>query len=166
MAILFNKVERVLPRTPLVKKWYASLKRISQVKEKQVAISIAEETTLNRKEAEMALAQLEKVLIRELLASNSVQLGDWGSFNLTCNSMAHDTREEVSAASIRRLNVRFMPGKNLKAALQNAQFVAADSLSGKSWHGNRDVLTSFHRSLDIESAMSWHGFVEVLTQIK
>ena len=101
------------------------------IKEKQVSMSIADETTLNRKEAEMALAQLEKVLIRELLSSNTVQLGDWGSFNLTCNSMAHDTREEVSAASIRRLNVRFTAGKSLKAALQSAQFVAAESLSGK-----------------------------------
>ena len=131
MPILFNKVERVLPRNPLVKKWYASLKRISMIREKQVAMLIADETTLNRKEAEMALAQLEKVLIRELLSSNSVQLGDWGSFNLTCNSMAHETREEVAGSSIRRLNVRFTPGKSLKAALQNAQFIPAESLSGK-----------------------------------
>ena len=94
-------------------------------------MSIAEETTLNHKEAEMALAQLEKVLIRELLSSNSVQLGDWGSFYLTCNSTACDTREEVSGTGIRRLNVRFTAGRNLKAALQNAQFIAAESLSGK-----------------------------------
>ena len=93
MAVFFNKVERILPRDPSVKKWYAVLRRISFVKEKQVASYIADETTLNRKEAEMALAQLEKVLIRELLAGNSVQLGDWGSFNLTCNSSAHEKRE-------------------------------------------------------------------------
>jgi len=60
-----------------------------------------------------------------------VQLGDWSSFNLTCNSMAHDTREEVSGSSICRINVRFTAGKNLKAALQNAQCIAAESLSGK-----------------------------------
>ena len=130
MAIFFNKIERALPRTPSVKKWYASLRRISMVKEKQVAKYISDETTLNPKEAEMALSQLEKVLIRELLAGNSVQLGNWGSFNLTCNSTAHDTREQMNAASIQKLNVRFTAGKNLKAALQKAQFVPAKSMTG------------------------------------
>ena len=132
MAIFFNKVERAVLNNPGTKKWYAVLKRISLLKEKQVASSIADETTLNRKEAEMALAQLEKVLIRELLAGNSVQLGDWGSFNLTCNSTAHDTREQVTGNSIQRLNVRFMPGKELKAAMQNAQFLPAESMVSKS----------------------------------
>ena len=132
MAVFFNKVERAIPRNPGEKKWYAALKRISLVKEKQVASLIADETTLNRKEAEMALAQLEKVLIRELLAGNSVQLGDWGSFNLTCNSSAHDTREQVTGSSIQRLNVRFMPGKELKAAMQNAQFLPVESMVSKS----------------------------------
>ena len=76
------------------------------VHEKQVASQIADETTLNRKEAEMALAQLEKVLIRELLAGNSVQLDDWSSFNLTCNSASHDQREQVTAAPQRTLHAR------------------------------------------------------------
>jgi len=129
MAILFNKVERVLPNNKTVKKWYASLKRITMVKEKQVAKLIADETTLNAKEAEMALSLLEKVLINQLLSGNSVQLGDWGSFNLTCNSSAHDTREEVTGRSIQRLNVRFTAGKSLKNALANAEFKAAESLS-------------------------------------
>jgi nucleoid DNA-binding protein len=42
---------------------------------KEVAKEIADETTLNPKEAEIALDQLQKVLIRNLLAGNSVQLG-------------------------------------------------------------------------------------------
>ena len=132
MAIFFNKIERALPRTPSVKKWYASLRRISMVKEKQVAKYISDETTFNPKEAEMALSQLEKVLIRELLAGNSVQLGDWGSFNLTCKSSAHDMREQVTGSSIQRLNVRFTAGRNLKDALKKAQFIATESISGKS----------------------------------
>ena len=75
-----------------VKKWYASLKRITMVKEKQVAKLISEETTLNPKEDEMALAQLEKVLINQLLSGNSVQLGDWGSFNPSPATVLHTTR--------------------------------------------------------------------------
>jgi predicted histone-like DNA-binding protein len=132
MAIFFNKVERAIPgAVPAVKKWYASLKRISFIREKEVAKLIADETTLNPKEAEMSLAQLEKVLIRELLAGNTVQLGGWGSFNLTCKSSAHDVREQVTGRSILKLNVRFTAGNSLKDALKNAQFVPVENMTGK-----------------------------------
>ncbi|MDR1368547.1 MAG: HU family DNA-binding protein [Dysgonamonadaceae bacterium] len=131
--MVFNKVERVNPldRTAS-KKWYPSLKRVSQVSEKEVAKEIADETTLNRKEAEMALDQLEKVLLRNLLSSNSVQLGDWGSFYLTCKGEGRDTKEGVTVADIKTLNIRFMPGKALKEALKSAAFVFSEDLvSGK-----------------------------------
>ena len=62
MPVFYSKVERrnpLMPEEP--KKWYAVLKRIHMVKEKEVAKQIADETTLNRKEAEMALAQFEKI---------------------------------------------------------------------------------------------------------
>lgn len=75
---------------------------------------------------------MEKVLLRNLLSSNSVQLGDWGSFYLTCNGEGSDTKEEVTAANIKNLNIRFMPGKTLKEALKSAVFVFSEDLvSGK-----------------------------------
>jgi predicted histone-like DNA-binding protein len=96
------------------------------VGESTVAKEISDETTLNRKEAEMALDQLEKVLLRNLLASNSVQLGDWGSFHLTCNGEGSDTKDEVTANSIKHLNIRFTPGKTLRNALKEATFIFAE----------------------------------------
>jgi predicted histone-like DNA-binding protein len=132
MAILFNKVERGNPQDPTQpKKWYPTLKTVTRLKEKDVAAEISDETTLNRKEAEMALAQLEKVLIRNLLSSNSVQIGDWGTFYLTCNSEGGATKEAVTAANIKKLNIRFTPGKALKDALAGATFIPAESLSHK-----------------------------------
>jgi predicted histone-like DNA-binding protein len=98
------------------------------VREKRVAKLIADETTLNNKEAEMAMSQLEKILLRELLSGNSVQLGDWGSFHLTCNSSMHETSEEVTGRSIQKLNVRFAPGATLKEGLAHAEFVPAETL--------------------------------------
>ena len=130
MPIVLNRIERMNPQTK-EKKWYATVKTVAQVKESAVAKQIADETTLNRKEAEMALAQFEKVLINNLLASRSVQLGDWGSLHLTCNSEAKDKREEVNARTIKSVNIRFKPGKVLREAMKNASFVFADNLSGK-----------------------------------
>ena len=132
MPIVLNKVERGNPMNKdAAKKWYVTLKTVTQVKETEVAKQIADETTLNRKEAEMGLAQLEKVLILNLLASNSVQLGDWGSFHLTCNSEGMDTKKELTAAAVKGLNIRFTPGKALKEAIQKASFVFAEDLVSK-----------------------------------
>jgi predicted histone-like DNA-binding protein len=129
MAIFFNKAERHNPGNPAApKKWYAILKRITMVREKEVARQIADETTLNRKEAEMALDQFQKVLIRLLSEGNSVQLGDWGSFYLTCNSEGKERKEDVTATSIQKVNIRFTPGKELKEALQKVSFKDAENM--------------------------------------
>jgi predicted histone-like DNA-binding protein len=129
MPIVFNKVERANPQNRTdPKKWYPILKTVSKVGEKKVAKGIADETTLNPNEAEMALNQLQKVLISNLLASNSVQLGEWGSFHLTCNGEGSDTKEGITAASIRNLNIRFTPGKALRDALKEAVYVFSEDL--------------------------------------
>ena len=97
MAIFYNKIQR---RNPSLKKdetklWYPVLRRVDQVKEKEVAKQIADETTLNPKEAEMAVAQLKKVLINALTNGNSVQLGDWGSFYLSISSKGSEKEDDV-----------------------------------------------------------------------
>ena len=132
MPVILNRVERINPLNRTApSKWYATVKTVSQVSEKEAAIQISDETTLNRKEAEMALDQFEKVLVANLLQGNSVQLGDWGSFHLTCNSDAADTKEEITAASVKGLNIRFTPGKAIKEAIQKASFVFAENLVSK-----------------------------------
>ncbi|MDR2358495.1 MAG: HU family DNA-binding protein, partial [Prevotellaceae bacterium] len=114
MSIFYNKVERINPQDKTApKKWYAALKRIRLVREKEMAKLVADETTMDRKEVEMALDRFEQILIRLLLDSHSVQLGDWGSFHLTCNCTGAATKEEVTAHNIKNLNVRFVPGKEL-----------------------------------------------------
>ena len=130
MSVILNRVERMNPLTK-VKKWYAVLRTIEQTKESMIAKQISEETTLNRKEAEMAMSQLEKVLISNLMASRSVQLGDWGSFYLTCNSEGFNRREDVTANAVKKLNIRFVAGKALRNALKEASFVFAEDLVTK-----------------------------------
>jgi predicted histone-like DNA-binding protein len=129
MPVFFNKVERPLPgQAAGQRKWYAVVKTIGQVSEKDASRLIADETTLNPKEAEMALSQFQKILIHSLLNGQSVQLGDWGSFHLTCRSAAHDTRDEVTGKSIEKLNIRFVPGKALKEAIARAVFMPTENL--------------------------------------
>ena len=129
MSILYNKVERINPQDRTApKKWFAVLRSLRLIREKEVAKLVADETTMDPKEVEMALDRFQQILIRLLLDGHSVQLGDWGSFYLTCNSSGVDTKAEVVAGNIKNLNVRFSPGSELTDALKHATFVAAETL--------------------------------------
>ncbi|MDR1882911.1 MAG: HU family DNA-binding protein [Prevotella sp.] len=132
MPIFFNKVERGLPADPSApKQWYPVLKSTGLVREREVAKLLADETTLNPKEAEMAVSQLLKVVTNLLLNGNTVQLGNLGSFRLTANTEGSATEAEVSAAKIKKLNVRFSESEELKEAIKKATFKDAASLSSK-----------------------------------
>ncbi len=132
MALLYNKIERLntaKPEEP--KKWYLILKSLGQVSEKEVASMIAEGSTLNPKEAEMAIGRFEKVLVRLLLDGHTVQLGDWGSFQLKLNCSGAATKEEAVIANIKKINIRFRPGKELTEMIAKATFKPASSLLTK-----------------------------------
>ena len=126
MSLLYNKVQRGNPAKPEEpKKWYLSLKSLGMVGE------IADETTLNPKEAEMALAQFEKILQRLLLDGHTVQLGDWGFFQLTISCEGAETEKEAVVANVKKINIRFKAGKSLQEAVNKATFIPASSLSKK-----------------------------------
>ena len=132
MPIFYNKLQRKNPLNPEEPaKWYPVVKTASMMREKEVARQIADETTLNPKEAEMALSQLQKVMIRALLNGQSVQLGDWGSFYLTLNAEGSETEAEATPSKIKKVNIRFSVGTELKDALKKASFTDAASLSKK-----------------------------------
>jgi len=132
MPIFYNKTERGNPGNPAApKRWYPVLKSTGLVKERQVARLIADETTLNPKEAEMALSQAFKVITNLLLSGHTVQFGDLGSFRLTASTIASDTAAEVNASKIRKVNLRFTESADLKNALKKATFRDAATMSNR-----------------------------------
>ena len=123
MAILLKTVMRKnLLDKDAPPKYYPIQKTVHMVDETEVAEQIADETTLNPAEALMAIRQLRKVLLRELLNSNSVKLGNWGSFGITLSCEGADTEDSVKATQVKKVNVRFTPGAEMKEALKKAQF--------------------------------------------
>ena len=132
MPIFFNKTERGNPGNPdAPKRWYPVIKSTGLVKECEIARLLADETTLNPKEAEMAVSQLLKVTVTLLLNGSTVQLGSPGSFRLTASSESSDTEGEVTASKIKKANVRFTESADLKAALSKATFRDAATMGKK-----------------------------------
>ena len=97
--------------------------------ETQVAMDLADETTLNPSEAMMAIRQLRKILLRRLLSSESVKLGNWGSFSVTISSTGAATKGEVTARNIKSINLNFQPDEAFKTDLQKANFAWVDKLA-------------------------------------
>jgi predicted histone-like DNA-binding protein len=98
------------------------------VKEKQLAKLLADETTLNPKEAEMAMYQLLKVVVNLLLEGHTVQLGELGSFRLTARSEGAETEAEVNANRIKSVQVHFTSSEALREQIKKAVFKDATSL--------------------------------------
>lgn len=130
MAILIKPVQRVNPLKPSdPMRWYVTQVTTAQVDETQVAMDLADETTLNPSEAMMAIRQLRKILLRRLLGGESVKLGNWGSFSVTLSSTPSDTKEAVTARNIKSVNLNFQPDEAFKTDLQKAQFAWVDKLA-------------------------------------
>jgi predicted histone-like DNA-binding protein len=129
MSIFFKRVQRGNPSKPAEPKlWYLLLKSVGLVKEKEVAKLLADETTLNPKEAEMAISQLFKVVIRLLLEGHTVQLGELGSFRLIAHSEASETEAEANANKIKSVSVHFTASDALREQIKSATFKDAASL--------------------------------------
>lgn len=129
MSILIRAVQR---RNPSDKnapaKWYPVQHTTEQLDETEVAGLIADETTLNPAEALMAIRQLSKVIPAALKNSKSVRLGDWGSFYPTLKTTGADTKEELTAANVKEVNIMFKPSEKLKAEMRKAGFVWVEKI--------------------------------------
>lgn len=131
MAILVKPIQRVNPQEPKAeRKWYVTQVTTSQVDETQVAMDLADETTLNASEAMMAIRQLRKILLRRLLSGESVKFGNWGSFSVTLTSEGVTDKKLVNAKQIKNINLNFQPDEQFKSDLQKATFVWVDKLAG------------------------------------
>jgi len=132
MALLFNSILRINPAKPDEPgKWYLILKSLGLMREREVAEEISEETTLNRKEAEMATHQFQKVMVKALLSGKTVQLGELGSFRLTVSSTGVAHEQDVSPLLVKKVNLRFTPSAALKEKIAKATFAPAWKLSNK-----------------------------------
>ena len=140
MSIFLKPVRRGNPSDPEApKKWYPVQCTTKLVDENEVAELIADETTLNPMEAVMAIRQLRKVVQRLLLDGKSVKLGDWGTFNITLNTEGELTKDQLTAHNVKRVNINFQAGDDLKTSMQRADFVWLNKIDGTDGNAVEDV---------------------------
>ncbi len=132
MAILVDKQQKRNPQKPEeAKKFYLYSKSVGTVTEKDVAKQLVEETTLNPKEAEMAIAQLRKIVLRNLQNGYTVRLGDWAYFYTTVHSTGSVTAKEATTNKITKVSMHLGYDKAFQEDLDKSTFVTVESLQKK-----------------------------------
>ena len=66
---------------------------------------------------EGVIKALIKQMQQHIASGRIVALGKFGSFRVTFHALGQATPEEVKAADIKKVNLRFCPGTGLKNAL-------------------------------------------------
>ena len=121
MALFYKKIQRPNPLNRAIVKWYPVLKSIGVLKTRELAKLMSDETTMNPKEAEMAIYEFVKILKRELKDGKTVSLDDFGTFMLTAKTTGEETEEAVSASNISGLNLRFRTNPDFKNEVSKAE---------------------------------------------
>ena len=133
MAIFFVKQQRSTNPSDKnsAKKWYPVAKSTRQVDVHEMSELIADETTLNPKEAEMALAQMSKIAKRMLMEGCTVKLGDWATLHVTLTAEGADTEEACTGLKVKRVNPKCIFDKDFRRDLQKAEFKTAKAMEKK-----------------------------------
>ncbi|MDR1878846.1 MAG: HU family DNA-binding protein [Bacteroidales bacterium] len=132
MAVFFRKIQRTDPRNPAgEKKWYIILKSLGTRRTKEIAQRMADETTLNPKEAEIGLYEFVKALKETLKEGYTAQIDDLGTFYLTANSSASETETDVNARNCTGIHIRFRPDEALQKEIDRIRLKPLDELSSK-----------------------------------
>lgn len=128
MAIVYNKIPRKNPKDKSVK-YYPTVKLVGRKTEKDLMERICRNTTLNEREAMMALAEVRQGILDFILDGYSVEFSDWASFRTTITAKGAETKDKCDATLVRKVNVRCTLKKEFQDEVQRkARFVYAGDL--------------------------------------
>jgi predicted histone-like DNA-binding protein len=127
MTVKFNIVERGNPgNREAPKKFYPSIQSTGSVSQRKLVETASRETALSTGDMLNALETILKIIPRELVEGNIVELGDFGNFWLRFESEGSDTADGVNASNVKEVLVRFTPGRLFKQALDSVQVSKAE----------------------------------------
>lgn len=103
-------------KNPITKavKYYPQIATVRPVTLDDIARRIEKRSTVASSDCKAVLDALQFEIKEALASGNSVRLGDLGNFHPTISGKGSDTKEDVKATSIVRLNVRFSSGSWLR----------------------------------------------------
>ncbi len=125
MALKYSLVERrdmrkeATPRDTLL---FGQTKVNSKVLYDELCEEIVNMSTASEGDVDCVMKGLVKVLRKNLIKGNSVQLGILGTFRLVAGSPGVEKEEDFNASLFRRPRIAFVPGTFLNDLQENVRF--------------------------------------------
>ena len=123
MAINYKIIERInrMDESAPVK-FYALTKTSGEITLRELVEEITDLSSLSAGDVMSVLEQFIKLVPRHLSKGKIVRLGDFGSFFTTANSDGSETEEDFDESLIKKTNIKFRPGHEVKKVLNNVQY--------------------------------------------
>lgn len=119
----FKPVQRHNPLEPQApNKFYAHPVYLGSMSLKELSDEVAEKSSLTRGDCYNVIQNFLSSMKKALDKGYIVKWDDLGSFRTTLSSSGAETPEELSSAHIKKANIRFTPGDELKGMLGNLKF--------------------------------------------
>ena len=107
---------------PDAKLYYGQIRVRQQITFDQLCETIADRSTASKGDVQVVLDGLIHVLNQQLQNGNSVQMGDFGSFRMSCGSKGVITKEEFDTSLFKKGKIIFTPGAKLKSMAAQPKF--------------------------------------------
>ncbi len=123
MAINYSVTQRNNPADPSAEpKWYANAQVASNYTYEMLCEDVEKMSTLTDGDVKAVLSTALYCIEQALKRSESVQLGDLGTFSVGLSSTGADTAKEFTVANIRKARVTFRAGSRLSNTANGFQY--------------------------------------------
>ena len=122
MSIRLHKVVKKNPQNPTQVKYYLTQSKKGTVGLDDVAKEIAIDEDMSEGNVHATLIGITRHLSRYIKNGNTMRLGNFGSFYLSVQSEGKNTPEELTTHDVKHTKVVFIPGVELKQALEHLSF--------------------------------------------
>ena len=124
MSINFKAVKRPTPGIKNAGKglWYPTICDREKIDLNQVLDDLQTRHNIHRATTIHVLKALEYYVAEKLKDGHSIHIDTFGILAPTLEGTPSETAKKVIAKNIRKVNIRFRPGKTLREALQSVSF--------------------------------------------
>jgi predicted histone-like DNA-binding protein len=124
MAIPVNVIQKRNPRDPLAPhKWYGVVKSVGKLSLTKFANRISRESTISSADVHAVLTAFLELIPIVLDDGFIVDLGEFGTFRAVVYTEGAETSDDFTIHNIKRANMRFTPGAQVKAAIRNFTYI-------------------------------------------
>ncbi len=123
MSIKFKPVAHKNLQNPTAPpKYYAVAEKQGITDLDDLALQIAQKSTVSRADVYAVIISFVENTIGELKAGRTVKLGKMGSFSISLSSNGMETPEDVTSQSIKKAKMLYRPGAELKEMLKSLKY--------------------------------------------